>query len=74
MKKEISYNGLTATTNKNHMKQHNGIKFHNKTVPERSTTGKQMLENGTVLARSNNRTDIALLQALLSQATKSYNQ
>ena len=52
------------------MKQHTGIKFHHNTIHKRNITGKQMLENVTVLARPNNRTDLAILEALL---VKQYN-
>ena len=46
------------------MKQHTGIKLHVTTVHKRSITGKQMLENVIVLARSNNKTNISILKAL----------
>ena len=65
METKISYISRTKTTIKEHMKKHDGIKFHHNTVHKRNITGKQMLENVTVLARSNNRTDLAILEALL---------
>ena len=65
METKTSYIGRTTTTIKERMKQHTGIKFHHNTVHKRNITGKQMLENVTVLARSNNKTDLAILEALL---------
>ena len=47
------------------MKQFTGIKFHHNTVHKIYITGKQMLENVTLPARSNNMTDTAILEALL---------
>ena len=54
-----------TTSNKKHMRQHIGNEIHHKTVNKRNITGKHMLENVTVLARSNNRTDLAKLETLL---------
>ena len=65
MKKKTSYIGRTTTTIKERMKQHTGIKFHHNTVHKRNVTGKQMIEKVTVLARSNSKTDLAILDALL---------
>ena len=59
------YIGRTTTTIKERMKQHMGIKFHHNTIHKPNITGKRMLENVTALARSNNRTDLGILEAFL---------
>ena len=69
MKTKTSYIGWTITTNKERMKQHTGIKFNENTVLKRNITEKQKLENLTVLARSNNRNDLARLEAFLMKKT-----
>ena len=64
METKTSHIGRITTAIKEGMKQHTGIKFHPNTIHKRNITRKQMLENITVLARSNNRTDLAIPQAL----------
>ena len=49
------------------MKQRTGIEFHHHTIHERNITGKQKLENVTVLALSNNKTDPAVIEYLKSE-------
>ena len=65
MRTKTSYTGRRKTTIKERMKQHTGIRFHHNTVHKRNISGKQRLKIVTVLARSNNRTELAILEALL---------
>ena len=50
METKTPYFSRTTTTIKERMKQHTGFQFQHSTVHKINTTGKQTLENVTVLA------------------------
>jgi hypothetical protein len=58
------YIGFTRTTLKDRMKQHASIKKHYKEEHERNITGSEMLQNVSVLSKSNNRIDLIIMEAL----------
>ena len=64
------YIGHTTTTVKERIKQHSSVKRHHKETHLENITGSMILPDISILARTSNKIDLILLEALLIKQHK----